>query len=74
MTLDSSRDRAKPINYHLSLFDLQLEGSWGYKGLLKIDTKITRSANEIVLNAKDIDVQDAVIFGKDGSYHKLGSW
>ncbi|KAJ6004839.1 Alanine/arginine aminopeptidase [Penicillium herquei] len=60
-------DVAKPINYHVSLFDLQLGGSWGYKGLLKIDTKITRATKEIVLNAKEIEVQDAVVFGKDGS-------
>ncbi|KAJ5722092.1 Alanine/arginine aminopeptidase [Penicillium malachiteum] len=60
-------DVAKPINYHVSLFDLQLGGSWGYKGLLKIDTKITRATKEIVLNSKEIEVQDAVVFGKDGS-------
>ncbi|KAJ5745559.1 Alanine/arginine aminopeptidase [Penicillium odoratum] len=64
---DTLPDLAKPTNYHVSLFDLQLEGAWGYKGLLKIDTKITRTTKEIVLNAKDIEVQAAEVLGKDGA-------
>lgn len=54
------------MNYHVSLFDLQLGGSWEYKGVVKIDTKITRATNEIVLNSKEIDVRNAEILGKDG--------
>jgi aminopeptidase N len=49
------------------LFDLQLGGSWGYKGLVKIDLKMTHPTKEIVLNSKDIEVQQAEVFGKDGS-------
>ncbi|KAJ5105123.1 Peptidase M1 alanine aminopeptidase/leukotriene A4 hydrolase [Penicillium alfredii] len=64
---DTLPDVVKPINYHVSLFDLELGGSWGYKGQLKIDTKVTRATNEIVLNSKEIDVQRAEILGKDGS-------
>ncbi|KAJ5343350.1 Small GTPase superfamily [Penicillium brevicompactum] len=60
-------DVVKPINYHVSLFDLQLGGSWGYKGALKIDLQVTRATSEIVLNSKEIDVQNAEILGKDGS-------
>lgn len=54
------------MNYHVSLFDLQLGGSWEYKGAVKIDAKVTRATNEIVLNSKEIDVRDAEILGKDG--------
>jgi hypothetical protein len=46
---------------------LQFEGSWGYKGLLKIDAKVTRATKEIVLNSKEIVVQTAEVLGKDGS-------
>ncbi|CAG7981479.1 unnamed protein product [Penicillium olsonii] len=60
-------DVAKPINYHVSLFDLQLGGSWGYKGTLKIDLQVTRATTEIVLNSKEINVQNAEILDKDGS-------
>jgi hypothetical protein len=58
--------RAKPVNYHVSLFDLQLGGSWGYKGLVKVDAKVARPTNEIVLNAKELEVQHAEVLGKDG--------
>ncbi|KAJ5263707.1 hypothetical protein N7478_011312 [Penicillium angulare] len=60
-------DVAKPINYHVSLFDLQLGDAWGYKGLLKIDTKVTRATKEIVLNSKEIEVQNAEVLAKDGT-------
>lgn len=52
----------------MSLFDLQLGGSWEYKGIVKIDAKITRPTGEIVLNSKEIDVQAAEVLGKDGSF------
>lgn len=58
--------RAKPINYHVSLFDLQLGSSWEYKGVVKIDAKVTRPTKEIVLNSKEINVQTAEVLRKDG--------
>jgi hypothetical protein len=45
---------------------LQLGGSWDYKGALKIDLNVNRATREIVLNSKEIDVQNAEILGKDG--------
>ncbi|OGM43558.1 aminopeptidase [Aspergillus bombycis] len=60
-------DVAKPVHYDISLFDMQLGDSWGYKGIVKIDSKITRSTKEIMLNSKEIEVQKAEIFGKDGT-------
>ena len=68
------KNRAKPINYHVSLYDLQFGGSWGYKGIVKIDSKITRATKEVVLNTKEIEVQSAEVFGKDGqSWEGLSS-
>ncbi|KAJ5619554.1 hypothetical protein N7510_003538 [Penicillium lagena] len=64
-------DVAKPVNYHVSLFDLQLGGSWGYKGLVKVDAKVARPTNEIVLNAKELEVQHAEVLGKDGGCAQL---
>ncbi|KAJ5577765.1 Alanine/arginine aminopeptidase [Penicillium hispanicum] len=60
-------DVAKPVNYHVSLFDLQLGGSWGYKGVVKIDATVMSSTKEIVLNSKEIDVHEAKLLGKDGA-------
>ena len=45
---------------------MQLGDSWGYKGIVKIDSNITCSTKEIILNSKEIEVQKAEIFGKDG--------
>ena len=61
---------AKPINYRVSLFDLQLGGSWRYKGVVEINTKVSSPTKEIVLNSKEIDVQEAKILGKDGETPK----
>ncbi|KAM5441604.1 hypothetical protein MferCBS31731_003285 [Microsporum ferrugineum] len=60
-------DVAKPSHYHVSLYDLTIGGNWGYKGTVKIDTRITRPSKEIVINVKAIDVQSAEISAKDGS-------
>lgn len=35
---------------------------------MKIDLQVTRATSEIVLNSKEIDVQNAEILGKDGTY------
>lgn len=56
----------KPIHYGISLFDLQLGGSWGYKGIVNIRSNINGPAREVVLNSKEIDVQHAELLGADG--------
>ncbi|PKY03975.1 putative aminopeptidase [Aspergillus campestris IBT 28561] len=60
-------DAVKPIHYHVSLYDLQLGSSWGYKGNLKITTKVAQPTKDIVLNSKEIEIQHAEIAGKDGA-------
>ncbi|EEP79230.1 GTP-binding protein ypt1 [Uncinocarpus reesii 1704] len=58
-------DVAKPSNYAISLYNLQLGGSWGYNGNVKIDIKVARPTSELVLNVKAIDVQTAKAISKD---------
>jgi aminopeptidase N len=58
--------RIKPINYNLSLFDLQFGGKWGYTGLVRIDSKITELTEEIVINTKELEIHSAEVFGGDG--------
>ncbi|KAL1848037.1 hypothetical protein Plec18170_008212 [Paecilomyces lecythidis] len=60
-------DVAKPVHYDLSLFDLELGGSWSYKGVVKIDLDVTKPTKQIVLNSKEIDVHSAEILAQDGS-------
>lgn len=56
----------KPTHYKLSLFDLKFSGSWSYNGIVEIDTKIAGRTDEVVLNTKEIDIQDAEISTGDG--------
>ncbi|KAH8691108.1 peptidase family M1-domain-containing protein [Talaromyces proteolyticus] len=60
-------DVLKPKHYDLSLFDLELGGSWSYRGTVKIETSIVRPTQEIVLNANDITVQEARVLADNGS-------
>ncbi|KAJ0413729.1 peptidase family M1-domain-containing protein [Aspergillus carlsbadensis] len=57
----------KPIHYGISLFDLQLGGSWSYKGIVKISSKVNGPTKHVVLNSKEIEVQHAEIIGTDGA-------
>ncbi|KAI9372391.1 peptidase family M1-domain-containing protein [Aspergillus egyptiacus] len=69
----ASKDRevlpsvVKPTHYAISLFDLQLGGSWGYKGTVKISSKVNSPTKEVVLNSKEIEVQHAEVLGTDGA-------
>ncbi|PLN77093.1 putative aminopeptidase [Aspergillus taichungensis] len=60
-------DAVKPLHYHVSLYDLQLGSSWGYKGNLKITSKVAKPTKDIVLNSKEIEIQRAEVAGKDGA-------
>jgi aminopeptidase N len=54
--------RVKPVHYDISLSDLEFGGDWKYKGLVKIDTKVTKATKEIVLNTKELEIQSAKIW------------
>ena len=59
--------RIKPLNYNLSLFDLEFSGKWSYSGLIKIESKITEQTEEIVINTKELEIQSAEVFGEDSN-------
>ncbi|KAH6723326.1 aminopeptidase-like protein [Leptodontidium sp. MPI-SDFR-AT-0119] len=44
-------DNIKPINYDLSLYDIELGGAFSYQGTVSILSKIVKSSKEITLNA-----------------------
>lgn len=58
--------RLKPKNYDISLFDLELGGSWSYKGTVKIEATVVKPTKEIVLNTNDISVGEVEIQAADG--------
>ena len=57
----------KPLNYDLSLFDLEFGGGWSYKGRVKITLGVSQSTHEIVINTKDLEIGNAEVLGQDGS-------
>ena len=59
--------RIKPLNYNLSLFDLEFGGKWAYSGLIKIYSKITEQTDKIVINTKELEIQSAEVFSEDGN-------
>ncbi|KAK4938387.1 hypothetical protein LTR10_021186 [Elasticomyces elasticus] len=59
-------DTIKPLNYDLSLFNLEFGGAWSYDGLLKIDSKVKQSTKEVVINTKELQITGAEVLGKDG--------
>lgn len=51
----------KPKRYGISLYDLELGGSWGYNGTVKIDANVYQPTKEIVLNVKEVSVEKAEV-------------
>jgi aminopeptidase N len=55
-------DTVKPINYDLSIYDLELGGAFSYQGSVSILSKITRSTRDITLNAHQLKLHGAEVF------------
>ena len=47
--------------------NLELGGSWGYDGLVKIDSKVSKETDEIVINVKELKIVGAEVLGKGGN-------
>ncbi|KAG9712971.1 hypothetical protein KCU73_g16677, partial [Aureobasidium melanogenum] len=59
-------DVVKPSNYAISLFDLELGGSWTYQGKVDIDVEVKQETKEITLNTHQLKVQSAQISTEQG--------
>lgn len=57
----------KPSHYGISLFDLQLGESWAYRGIVKINSKVSGPTTDVILNSKEIEVQHAELIAADGA-------
>lgn len=55
----------KPINYNLSLFDLEF-GSWTYQGKVDIDVEIKKETKEVTLNTHQLKLHGAEISTTQG--------
>lgn len=54
-------DSVRPINYDLSLYDLEFEGSFMYQGTVRILSKVIKSFKDLTMNAHEIKLQSAEI-------------
>jgi aminopeptidase N len=66
MALDSNdRDilpnTVKPINYDISIHDLELGGDFTYQGTVTIAVKVIKSAKEITLNSHQLKIHSAKV-------------
>ena len=65
MTTSSASDRdvlpdnVKPVNYDISLFDIELGGSFSYEGTVAIQLKVTKSSKEVSLDCHHLKIHGA---------------
>ncbi|PCH04577.1 protein of unknown function DUF3358 [Penicillium occitanis (nom. inval.)] len=69
---DTLPDVVKPKRYGISLYNLELGGSWGYNGTVKIDAIVSKPTKEIVLNVKEVSVEKAEIKAGSTSAKAVG--
>jgi aminopeptidase N len=46
----------KPVNYDISIYDLEFGGAFSYRGTVSILSKIIKSSKEIVLNSHQLKI------------------
>jgi aminopeptidase N len=54
-------DTVKPINYDISIYDLELGGDFGYQGTVSILSEVIKSSKEIVLNSHQLKIHSAEV-------------
>ena len=57
-------DTVKPINYALSLYALNHNGAFSYKGTVSILSKIAKSSKEITLNSHQLKILSAEVLSE----------
>ena len=53
-----NHDSVKPVHYHISLFDLELQDAFKYQGIVSIGLKVLRPTKCIVINALQLSLHD----------------
>ena len=56
----------KPVNYDISLYDLELGGSFSYHGTVKIHLRVQKPTKNIVINALQLKIKSAKISSGGG--------
>ncbi|MCJ1395840.1 hypothetical protein MMC18_008726 [Xylographa bjoerkii] len=63
----------KPSNYNISLYDLELGGSYSYQGIVKIDIECHKATKDIILNTLELKLHSAEVTGTDIASQKAAS-
>lgn len=58
---DTLPNNIKPVNYDISIYDLELGGGFTYQGTVSILSKITKDSKEIVLNSHQLKIHGAEV-------------
>jgi aminopeptidase N len=67
-------DAVKPVNYALSIYDIESGGAWSYGGNVTITARIIQSTNSITLNAHQLKIHNAeVSLQHTKTEHKIAS-
>ena len=64
----------KPVHYHISLFDIEFQEPFSYKGIVDIDLKVLKPVQEIVLNAHQLTIDGAELVTGDGKHQQVLGW
>lgn len=59
--VNHSTHSVKPVNYAISLFDLEFGGAFGYQGAVTISSEIRKPTKEIVLNTHQLKIHEASV-------------
>lgn len=54
-------DNIKPIHYDISIYDIELGGSFSYQGTVSIISQVVTSSREIVLNSHQLRIHSAEV-------------
>lgn len=55
-------DTIKPINYDISIYDLELGGDFSYQGTVSILSKVAKSTKELILNSHQLKIHNVQVF------------
>ncbi|KAE9372132.1 aminopeptidase-like protein [Stipitochalara longipes BDJ] len=54
-------DAVKPINYDISIYDIELGGNFTYQGTVNISSKVIQNSKEIILNSHELKIHSAEV-------------
>lgn len=57
-------DNVKPVNYDISLYDIELGGAYSYQGTVAISARILKGTKDIILNSHQLKIHSAEVLNE----------